>query len=160
MQGLQQVVAGGGDEARLAEIGGLGFGAAGLQFGSAFDDALFERLLGLAKLPVTVAEGLGGTHQGIIGALAAVALAAGGDDGRVVHLQDWPWPDPFSGVQPVDAIRNRGVAEIWTLSGEAFTGEFVDVGKHLRPNWRDGCVVLFVEAATGNGAVARATKVL
>jgi hypothetical protein len=119
-----------------------------------------EQARGVAEGSGCHLEGLGGTHQGIIGALAAVALAAGGDDGRVVHLQDWPWPDPFSGVQPVDAIRNRGVAEIRTLSGEAFTGKFVDVGKHLRPNWRDGCVVLFVEAATGNGAVARATKVL
>jgi hypothetical protein len=106
-------------------------------------------------------EGLGGTHQGIIGALAAVALAAGGDDGRVVHLHDWPWPDPFSGVQPADAIRSRGVAEIRTRSGDAFTGHLVDVGKHLRPNWRDGRVVLFVDATTTNDvAVARATKVL
>ena len=62
-------------------------------------------------------EGLGGTNQGIIGAMAAIALAAGGDDGRVVHVDEWPWPDEFSGVQPVAAIRARGVAEIRTTHG-------------------------------------------
>jgi hypothetical protein len=90
-------------------------------------------------------EGLGGTNQGIIGALSAIALVAGGNDGRVVHLEQWPWPDQFSGVQPVAAIRERGVASIRTASGDAFTGDVVDVGKHLRPNWRSGCVTLFVE---------------
>ena len=90
-------------------------------------------------------EGLGGTNQGIIGALAAIALVAGGNDGRVVHLEQWPWPDQFSGVQPVGAIRERGVDSIRVQSGDTFTGDVVDVGKHLRPNWRSGSVVLFVE---------------
>jgi hypothetical protein len=90
-------------------------------------------------------EGLGGTNQGIIGALAAIALAIGGDHGRVVHLNEWPWPDRFGGVQSVAAIRGRGVAEIRTAAGEVFAGDEIDVGKHLRPNWRGSRVVLFVE---------------
>ena len=90
-------------------------------------------------------EGLGGTEQGVIGALAAIALVAGGDDGRVVHLEEWPWPDDFAGPQTVAAITARGVAEIRTPSGEPFSGNAVDVGKHLRPNWRSGRIVLFVE---------------
>jgi hypothetical protein len=90
-------------------------------------------------------EGLGGTNQGIIGALAAVAFAAAGDDGRVVHIEGWPWPDRFSGVQQVAAVRARGVEEIRATTGEPFAGNVVDVGKHLRPNWRGGRVVLFVE---------------
>lgn len=89
-------------------------------------------------------EGLGGTNQGIIGALAAVALSARGDDGRVVHVDDWPWPDRLSGVQPVAAIRGRGIAEILTTTGDRFAGDEIDVGKHLRPNWRGGRIVLFV----------------
>jgi len=93
-------------------------------------------------------EGLGGTNQGIIGALSAIALAAGGNDGRVVHLAQWPWPDPFSGPQSVADIFGRGVAEIRGPSG-AFAGSIVDVGRHLRPNWRDGRVVLFVEPSDG-----------
>jgi hypothetical protein len=104
-------------------------------------------------------EGLGGTNQGIIGALAAVALAEGGEDGRVVHVHDWPWPDEFSGVQSVSAIRSRGVSEILTLSGEPFGGDVVDVGKHLRPNWRGGRMVLFVERSEDSGA-ARARKLV
>lgn len=103
-------------------------------------------------------EGLGGTGQGVIGALAAIALAAGGDDGRVVHLDGWPWPDAFAGPQPVAAIAARGIAEIRTASGEPFTGVVVDVGKHLRPNLRGGRIVLFVEPAPRAGAPWRAIR--
>jgi hypothetical protein len=102
-------------------------------------------------------EGLGGTEQGVIGALAAVALAAGGNDGRVVHLDAWPWPDQFSGPQPVPAILGRGVEEIRTASGEVVTSGMVDVGKHLRPNWRNGRVVLLVDAGA-EGVPWRALK--
>jgi hypothetical protein len=103
-------------------------------------------------------EGLGGTNQGIIGALAAIALAAGGNDGRVVHVDDWPWPDQFSGVQPVAAIYDRGIAEIRMMSGRSFTGDVIDVGKHLRPNWRGGRLVLFVEPPLDEGSAPRAHK--
>jgi hypothetical protein len=102
-------------------------------------------------------EGLGGTNQGIIGALCAVALACGGDDGRVVHVDDWPWPDELTGLQAVEAIRGRGVADIRMLSGGAFTGDVVDVGKHLRPNWRGSRMVLFVEPSEA-GVAPRAAK--
>jgi hypothetical protein len=104
-------------------------------------------------------EGLGGTNQGIIGALAAVAFAASGDDGRIVHVDQWPWPDSLSGVQQVAAIHDRGVADIRTTSGEAFTGDIVDVGKHLRPNWRGGRIVLFVEPPAAPGSPWQAAKV-
>ena len=103
-------------------------------------------------------EGLGGTNQGIIGALAAIAFAAGGDDGRVVHVERWPWPDPFSGVQPVAAIRDRGVADIRTIADDAFTGDAIDVGKHLRPNWRGGRMVLFVDPPADEHSAWRARK--
>lgn len=103
-------------------------------------------------------EGLGGTNQGVIGALAAVALACGGDDGRVVHVDGWPWPDAFCGVQAVAAIRGRGIADIRTTTGEAFTGDVVDVGKHLRPSWRGRRIVLFVEPPPATGSAPRAVK--
>jgi hypothetical protein len=105
-------------------------------------------------------EGLGGTNQGIIGALAAIALAAGGDDGRVVHVDGWPWPDEFSGLQSVTDIRARGVAEILTPSGDPFPGGVVDVGKHLRPSWRGGRIVLFVEPPAAGESVARARRLV
>jgi hypothetical protein len=103
-------------------------------------------------------EGLGGTNQGIIGALAAIALVSGGNDGRVVHVDDWPWPDTFSGIQSVEAIRARGVTDIRLVSDGTFTGGVIDVGKHLRPNWRGGRMVLFVEPATDACGVSRAAK--
>jgi len=103
-------------------------------------------------------EGLGGTNQGIIGAVAAVALVASGDDGRVIHLHDWPWPDPMNGVQPVAALHNRGIAKICTLSGAECTADAIDVGKHLRPNWRGGRVVLFAEPPDEIGSPWRAIR--
>jgi hypothetical protein len=95
-------------------------------------------------------EGLGGTNQGIVGALAGVGLVATGDDGRVVHLASWPYPDDeFSGPQSVEDITARGVHEIRSLeSGERISDGPVDIGKHLRPNWRDSRIVLYVEAVT------------
>lgn len=104
-------------------------------------------------------EGLGGTEQGIIGALSAVALAAGGNDGRVVHLASWPWPDDFCGLRAVTDITARGVDEIRPESpATSFGAARVDVGKHLRPNWRDGRVVLLVAAPTEPGGDWRAVK--
>jgi len=104
-------------------------------------------------------EGLGGTNQGIIGALSAVALAAGGDDGRVVHVDTWPWPDAMVARQTVQSIRERGIAEILTDSGQPFDGDAVDVGKHLRPNWRGGRMVLFVEPSPDDPSVWRACRI-
>ena len=73
VQRLQQVVAGGGDEARLAEIGGLGLGAAGLELGGALDHPLLQRLGRLAELAVALAQRLGGAH-------ARGHVVAGGDE--------------------------------------------------------------------------------
>jgi tRNA(Ile2) C34 agmatinyltransferase TiaS len=105
-------------------------------------------------------QGLGGTEQGVIGALAAVA---GGDDGRVVHLASWPYPDDvFSGRHTVDEIHSRGVHEIRRLenSERIFEG-LVDIGKHLRPNWRRGRIVLYVDAVMESEETAswRALKI-
>ncbi|MHC4399766.1 MAG: ABC transporter substrate-binding protein [Planctomycetota bacterium] len=86
-------------------------------------------------------EGCGGTEDGVIGALAAVGLVAEGNDGRVVQIGDWP--DDLSGFQQLGALWDRGV-EVRCLETQARvdTGT-VDVGKHLRPNYRRGRVVLF-----------------
>jgi hypothetical protein len=90
-------------------------------------------------------EGLGGTEDGVIGALAAVGLAVDGDDGRVVRLGDWD--DTLSGPQPAMAIRERGIEIRSRDSNLAFTDGIIDVGKRLRPNCRGGRIVLFVDAA-------------
>jgi len=103
-------------------------------------------------------EGLGGTEQGVIGALAAVGLVAGGDDGRVVHLAAWPYPDDLTGPCEVAALRARGVEEIRRAdSNELVTTGPIDI-KHLRPNMRHGRIVLFVEPSTDGGSPWRAVK--
>lgn len=105
-------------------------------------------------------EGLGGTNQGVIGALAGVGLVGGGEDGRVVHLASWPYPDEFSGTHDIAELRTRGVGEIRQLGSETLvTSGCVDVGKHLRPNWRMGQIVLYVVPSTDPEAGATWTAV-
>jgi hypothetical protein len=109
-------------------------------------------------------EGLGGTEQGIIGALAAVGLVVGGEDGRIVHLASWPYPDDgFSGPREMEELRSRGISEFRQVgTDQLVTTGPVDIGKHLRPNRRGGRIVLYVEASNGPDAVApwRAVKLL
>lgn len=90
-------------------------------------------------------EGLGGSRGGVIGALAAVGLLAGGDDGRVIQWR--AWPDDLAGPQPVSVLHARGV-EVRCLDTQAVITEgVVDVGKHLRPSFRRHGVVLFAQRA-------------
>ncbi len=90
-------------------------------------------------------EGLGGTEDGVIGALAAVGLMATKNDGRVVYFgssgEDWY---DVTGCLTVDEILARGVQEVCTMDGTSLTSGTVDVGKRLRPNYRQGKVVLYV----------------
>jgi tRNA(Ile2) C34 agmatinyltransferase TiaS len=91
-------------------------------------------------------EGLGGTQDGVIGALAAVGLINTRDDGRVIFLGSSA-VDHFDigGVREVDELLRCGVEEIRCQSDHALvTAGSVDLGKRLRPNYRGGKVVLYV----------------
>jgi hypothetical protein len=90
-------------------------------------------------------KGLGGTEDGVIGALAAVGLAMIGDDGRVVQLGDSA--EDLSGLQSIATLYARGVVVRVNADQSAVTSGVVDVGKKLRPNLRGGRFVLFVEPA-------------
>lgn len=117
-----------------------------IQFGRRCQRELVEQreARALAAASGIYLEGLGGSEDGVIGALAAVGLAAGGNDGRVVALG--LWPDDLAGPQPLPVLCARGVAEIRCLrTGQTIQPASVDVGRRLRPNFRDGRVVLFVE---------------
>lgn len=94
-------------------------------------------------------EGLGGTEQGVVGALAAIGLAATGDDGRVVQLGEWP--DDLTGPVPIECLRERGVQVRELESGHPVTAAVIDVGKRLRPNCRGGAVVLLVRRGGNPG---------
>jgi tRNA(Ile2) C34 agmatinyltransferase TiaS len=103
--------------------------------------------------------GLGGTNGGVIGALAAVGLAAEANDGRVVKVGEYD--DDLSGVQTVDTLRSRGVIVRSLDDHRPIATGNVDIGKKLRPNLRDGKFVLFVEqAATASNATWRAVKLV
>lgn len=86
-------------------------------------------------------EGLGGTEGGVIGALAAVGLAATGEDGRyllVGRARD------LSGLQPVEVVLAAGISAVTTLDGERVEHGLVRADK-LRPAQRHGEPIQFVE---------------
>jgi tRNA(Ile2) C34 agmatinyltransferase TiaS len=90
-------------------------------------------------------EGLGGTQDGVIGALAAVGLLATRNDGRVVYLGS-SGEDLYdiTGTLSVESILARGISEILDVeTGSPVTYGAVEIGKRLRPNYRDGRVVLY-----------------
>ncbi len=91
-------------------------------------------------------EGLGGTEDGVIGALAAIGLMATKNDGRVVYYEsngeDWY---NVTGCLDIADIRARGVDEVLILeTGEPLATGIVNIGKRLRPNFRQGKIVLYV----------------
>ncbi len=91
-------------------------------------------------------QGLGGTNDGVIGALAAVGLQQSGNDGRVIYAQ--LGSDLFTdigGVQDVSHVLNIGVDDVRHVdTNESIRNEQVDLGKKLRANLRAHRVVLFV----------------
>jgi tRNA(Ile2) C34 agmatinyltransferase TiaS len=85
--------------------------------------------------------GLGGTKDGIIGALAAVGLAASGEDGRYVLVGR---SRELSGLQPVSALIEAGVTAVQTLDAQPVTSGLVQTDK-LRPARRGGRPIAVVE---------------
>lgn len=91
-------------------------------------------------------EGLGGTEDGVIGALAAVGLGAEANDGHVLHRG--PADDPrfqVTGEWDVAELLGRGVDEVRRHD----TGQRLDSGrvlleKRVRPWLRGGRLVLMV----------------
>ncbi len=107
-------------------------------------------------------SGLGGTEDGVIGALAAVGLMATRDDGRVIYFGDAE-VDHFdiSGVYPVSRLAAFGVDEVRHVeSQQLVTTGSVALGKRLRPNYRQGKVVLFVSPGQHQGTDWFAERVL
>ncbi len=102
-----------------------------------------------------VLRGLGGTQDGIIGALAGVALASTGEDGRFVSVGR---SRELSGVQPVQAILEHGIAAVRTTDGELLREGMVETGGKLRPALRGNEPVLVVRQQEGNPAIWLALK--
>jgi len=100
----------------------------------------------LADRAGLVLWGLGGSGGGVIGSLAAVGLAASGNDGRFTlygRLRE------LKGLQPVSVLLAAGVARVQAVTGEVLTAGVVDTGGKLRPSLVDGLPVLWVERRDG-----------
>ncbi len=86
---------------------------------------------------------LGGDGSGIIGALAAVGLAATGDDGRYVLVGR---SRELTGLQPVSALLAAGIVAVQTAEGLPVREGLVQTDK-LRPARRGGKAIAVVEWA-------------
>jgi tRNA(Ile2) C34 agmatinyltransferase TiaS len=87
--------------------------------------------------------GLGGTQDGVIGALAAVGLAASGEDGRYIQVGRCR---ELIGLQPVPILLLAGVAAVQTIDGLPVTDSLVQTDK-LRPARRGSRPIAVVEWA-------------
>ncbi len=104
----------------------------------------------LAEQNGCILRGLGGTEDGVIGALAAVGLAATGEDGRFLLVDR---SRDLRGVQSVRAILSCGIAEVRTLDGQLLTDGLVETEGKLRPACRGGLPILFVARQEENPAI-------
>jgi hypothetical protein len=97
-------------------------------------------------------KGLGGTRGGVIGALAAVGLAADGNDGRLVYLHQEGNMPLESGWHSFSELLPAGIDEVrCQLTGAKIEMGRIDIGKKLRPNLSHQRVVLYVEPAEADG---------
>jgi tRNA(Ile2) C34 agmatinyltransferase TiaS len=95
----------------------------------------------LAEQYGVLLEGLGGTQDGVIGALAAAGLAASGEDGRYLLVGG---SRELTGMLTVEAVHAAGLKEICKLDGSPVQEGMILADK-LRPARRKGRPVLYVE---------------
>ena len=100
-----------------------------------------EEARALAKEQDIMLSGLGGSQDGVIGALAAVGLAAWGEDGRYIQIGRLR---ELQGVLPVQIVMQAGIRAIQTLDNQVIKKGFIKAEK-LRPSRRQGQPVLYVE---------------
>ncbi|RZB29019.1 MAG: hypothetical protein AEth_01623 [Candidatus Argoarchaeum ethanivorans] len=101
-----------------------------------------ERARDIAKNTNTLLGGLGGTEDGVIGAVAGIGLASMKCDGRFV-LKDRT--RELTGTQHIADILSAGIDQIMTLDGQIVTDGFIDLQKSPKPSFVQGKAVLFVE---------------
>ena len=93
-----------------------------------------------SQCPVLIG-GLGGTNDGVIGAMAALGLAASGDDGRYIRVGAVRGLEgPITPQQAVDA----GIVAVKQQNGKDVTDGLI-LAEKLRPSRREGKPILFVE---------------
>jgi hypothetical protein len=96
-----------------------------------------------AKVSGCLLWSIAGRDHGIVGALAAVGLAASGEQGRVVfHPSGY---GEIRGLISVEKLKDFGILVIDVASQAIVNKGVVDLVKKLRPNIREQKVVLYVE---------------
>lgn len=93
-----------------------------------------------------ILRGLGGTEDGVIGALAGIGLAATGEDGRFLLVGR---SRELNNVETVEALLAFGVAEVRTLEGNVLTSGRVETNGKVLPAFRANQPVLFVARKEG-----------
>ncbi len=109
----------------------------------------------IAEQSVCILRGLGGTEDGVIGALAGVGLAATGNDGRFVLVGR---SRELQGVQPLQAILECGITQVRTVDGQVLESGLVDTEGKLRPAFRGNQPVLVVKRQEGGQALWQQVK--
>jgi hypothetical protein len=95
----------------------------------------------LAAIHPVLLAGLAGTQDGVIGSLAAIGLAASGEDGRYLQVGE---SRELSGLQEVSTVLRSGIAELRTLDGSRVEQGLV-LSDKLRPARRNNRPILYVE---------------
>lgn len=111
-----------------------------------------NQAINLAKNSAILLEGLAGTEDGIIGALAGVGLAASGCDGRYLQLGTIR---NLSGQATVQEIKNAGIPLILSVDGREITDGMIYFRKFPQPIRMDRGPVLLVNEEEGRWVVER-----
>ena len=91
-------------------------------------------------------EGLGGTEDGVIGAMAGLGLASTKNDGRFLIVGH----KNIKGHQTAEELLNSGIDGIYTLDGLSITkGLILNSSNRIKPCPVNGKVILFVEKDGG-----------
>lgn len=100
-------------------------------------------------------EGLGGTEDGVIGAMAGLGLAFANNDGRFLQIGKIR---DFTGTQTVENLLEAGIDTIFNIDGRVVTsGEVInEENKSVKPCPVNGKTVLFVEE--GRDGLLKAVK--
>lgn len=97
-------------------------------------------------------QGINGTGAGVIGALAAIALHASGDDGRFIWL---PKLRELDGISTVDEISRLLGVGIETVAGETLPpAAKIESAEWMRPIMRKGRAILLAEGENQDGEIS------
>ena len=97
-------------------------------------------------------EGFKGTHGGIIGAMAAVGLRAGGNDGRLIWLDGEKNLRDLQGIYLISDLKTLiNIDGVINKDGRAVReNEVISLGEWLRPVIRKGKILILAEEVTNN----------